>query len=304
MGLLRSGRGFAGPRNPNTCRARRPAGLNWSCVKPASPLGCCESHANEGQAMRDIRKDLQDRASLLEEQINAAEAQFEKLVEQLSTEHESETRGPQGRVRGREPAARGRAAPARRHPRPPRRRRRRASPSQLPIAATSRSAQHVAHAAQRRHRMSSASASRARRRLNPQLPLADFLVRKLNEAGAMSRDDLRRLAVQEGYFVDADSAERGVHAALISVNQGRPHPPIAERQLRAGHRDGHDQAAPRDLASVRLRGQRRRRCTTLTPPAVRATVRRRPCGPSPRRSARAPCGRGTASSGTGGPMRI
>ncbi len=39
--------------------------------------------------MRDIRNDLQDRASLLEEQINAAEAQFEKLVEQLRTEHES-----------------------------------------------------------------------------------------------------------------------------------------------------------------------------------------------------------------------
>ena len=28
MSLLTSGRGFAGPRNPNTCRARRPAGLN------------------------------------------------------------------------------------------------------------------------------------------------------------------------------------------------------------------------------------------------------------------------------------
>ncbi len=49
--------------------------------------------------------------------------------------------------------------------------------------------------------------------------LADFLVRQLSEAGAMSRDDLRRLALQEGYFNDADSAERGVHAALVSVNK-------------------------------------------------------------------------------------
>ena len=51
----------------------------------------------------------------------------------------------------------------------------------------------------------------------PQQPLADFLIRKLNEAGAMSRDDLRRLALQEGYFADADSADRGVHTTLINV---------------------------------------------------------------------------------------
>jgi hypothetical protein len=53
----------------------------------------------------------------------------------------------------------------------------------------------------------------------PQPPLTDFLVRQLSEQGAMSRDDLRRLAVDEGYFNDADSAERGVHAALVSVNK-------------------------------------------------------------------------------------
>ena len=50
--------------------------------------------------MRDIRGDLQDRASLLEDQINAHEAEFEKLIEQLKREHDSETRGPQGRARG------------------------------------------------------------------------------------------------------------------------------------------------------------------------------------------------------------
>ena len=53
----------------------------------------------------------------------------------------------------------------------------------------------------------------------PQPPLTDVLVRQLSEQGAMSRDDLRRLAVDEGYFNDADSAERGVHAALVSVNK-------------------------------------------------------------------------------------
>ena len=50
--------------------------------------------------MRDIRNDLQDRASLLEEQINAAEAQFEKLVEQLSTSMRRDSRisGPSSRL--------------------------------------------------------------------------------------------------------------------------------------------------------------------------------------------------------------
>ena len=33
----------------------------------------------------------------------------------------------------------------------------------------------------------------------------------------MSRDDLRRLALQEGYFADADSGDRGVHTMLINV---------------------------------------------------------------------------------------
>src|SRR5262249_46130241 len=39
--------------------------------------------------MRDIRGDLQDRASLLEGQISAHEAQFEKLVAQIRAEHEA-----------------------------------------------------------------------------------------------------------------------------------------------------------------------------------------------------------------------
>jgi hypothetical protein len=48
---------------------------------------------NEGAIMRDIRGDLQDRATLLEEQINAQQGQFEQLVEQLKREHESRLEG-------------------------------------------------------------------------------------------------------------------------------------------------------------------------------------------------------------------
>jgi len=42
-----------------------------------------------GEVMRDIRADLQDRANFLKEQINAAQAQFEKHVEQIKQEHDS-----------------------------------------------------------------------------------------------------------------------------------------------------------------------------------------------------------------------
>ena len=51
----------------------------------------------------------------------------------------------------------------------------------------------------------------------PGQPLADFLVRRLNEVGATSRDDLRRLALHEGYFADADTADRGLHDTLLNV---------------------------------------------------------------------------------------
>ena len=50
--------------------------------------------------MRDIRGELQERASLFEEQINAHEAEFEKHIEQLKRKRNSRTRGPQCRARG------------------------------------------------------------------------------------------------------------------------------------------------------------------------------------------------------------
>ena len=156
--------------------------------------------------MRDIRGDLQDRAALLEEQINAHETQFDKLIDQIKREHDSrledlkaeleavtrlmelelrrlETAPPAARGQGREPAPHAVHQP------------------QYPAAHLP--PQHAAHQSQPPHQ--------------PQAPLADFLVRKLNEAGAMSRDDLRRLAMQEGYFADADSADRGVHTTLINI---------------------------------------------------------------------------------------
>ena len=50
-----------------------------------------------------------------------------------------------------------------------------------------------------------------------QPPLADFLVRKLGEIGALTHDELCQLAVQEGYFADGEIAERGVNVTLMNV---------------------------------------------------------------------------------------
>ena len=40
--------------------------------------------------MRDIRSDLQERATLVDEQIRVAYSHFEKTVEQLKNEHNGE----------------------------------------------------------------------------------------------------------------------------------------------------------------------------------------------------------------------
>jgi hypothetical protein len=44
--------------------------------------------------MRDIRGDLQDRGNLVEKQISAEQAKFEKVVEQLKLEHKSRLKNP------------------------------------------------------------------------------------------------------------------------------------------------------------------------------------------------------------------
>jgi hypothetical protein len=160
--------------------------------------------------MRDIRGDLQDRAVLLEEQLNAHEAQFDKLIEQLKREHgqrledlktelEAVNRLLDLELRRIETAPAAQSAPAREPAHH--------APRHAPQHAPHQPAAHVSHQAP----------AHAPAPVHPQMPLADFLVRKLNEAGAMSRDDLRRFSLQEGYFVDADSADRGVHTTLLSV---------------------------------------------------------------------------------------
>jgi hypothetical protein len=176
--------------------------------------------------MRDIRGDLQDRATLLGEQINAQEAQFEQLIEQLKREHDSrledfkaeldavnrlmelelrriESAPPSQRTQAHEQM--GQAVHQPHHHLQPQAQ---PQPQVLHQQAQAQPQPQVPH----QHVQAQAQPQR-----QPQQPLADFLIRCLNEAGAMPRDDLRRLALQEGYFVDAETADRGVHATLINV---------------------------------------------------------------------------------------
>jgi hypothetical protein len=164
--------------------------------------------------MRDIRGDLQDRASLLEEQITAHEAQFEKLVAQIRAEHETTLKDfraefdvvtklhelEQRRLDNAPQAPTG--APVQPAPQAVRQ----PSLQSLHQPATPQAHQGIHQPAQQ-----PAPAPQ------PQQPLNDFLVRKLNEVGAMSRDDLRRLSLQEGYFADVESADRGVQVTLFNI---------------------------------------------------------------------------------------
>ena len=171
--------------------------------------------------MRDIRGELQERASLFEEQINAHQAEFEKHIEQLKREYDSRLEDLKAEleavtrlmefelrrlssapaaptVQTRDPVHHALHQPAQHSAdHPPQH-----SAHQPPQHPVHQPVQHSSHRPQPQPQK------------QPEQPFADFLVRKLNEVGAMSLDDVRRLALHEGYFADAGL---DVHNALFNV---------------------------------------------------------------------------------------
>ena len=164
--------------------------------------------------MRDIRGDLQDRVSLLEGQISAHEIQFAKLVAQMRAEHEAELKDlraefdaitklhefEQRRLDNAPQAPTG--APV--------------QPAPQAVAQPSLQSLHQP-ATPQAHQSIHQPAQQPAPAPQPQQPLNDFQVRKLNEVGAMSRDELRLLSLQEGYFADVESADRGVQVILFNA---------------------------------------------------------------------------------------
>jgi|SoiMethySBSTD1v2_1073268.scaffolds.fasta_scaffold1192190_1 hypothetical protein len=122
--------------------------------------------------MRDIRSDLQERAKLIEGQISSAYTHFEKVIEQLQSEHDA------------------RVAEFK---------------SELAVIGKVMEAEH--------RRMGNPPPAVAPLKLS----LADFVVRRLNEIGAMSSDDLCALAIEEGYLPDLQSAGKALSATLTDL---------------------------------------------------------------------------------------
>jgi hypothetical protein len=180
--------------------------------------------------MRDIRGDLQDRANLLEEQINAHQAQYETLIEQFKREYDARLDDLKAEL---EAVTRlmdlelrrhgGRQQPAQSAPQQHVQQPQQAQhqPPQQPhhpqqVHPQQAHPQQV-HPQQVHPQQAHPQQAHAPQQPQPQQPLADFLVRVLGEIGPLSREDLRSIAIQEGYFADADSAERGVTATLLNV---------------------------------------------------------------------------------------
>jgi hypothetical protein len=159
--------------------------------------------------MRDIRGELQERANLFEEQINAHEVQFDKLIDQLKREHDQRLQDLKTEL---EAVNRLLDFELRRFSSPP------TAPEAVAVHQTAQqsSPQPAQHSAQQQGQHSM-HGPQPQPQTQAKQPLADFLVSKMNEIGAVSRDDLQRLALTEGYFADADTAVRGMHNTLLNM---------------------------------------------------------------------------------------
>jgi hypothetical protein len=153
--------------------------------------------------MRDIRSDLQERSNLIEEQITAVVAHFEKAVDQLQSERDARLAELEAEL-----AALGALIEAehRRLPQGPR-------PMEPERQRTSDGSRLMEPERQR-------APDGPRLMALPRQSLADFLARKLAEIGPRSKDDLSGFAVQEGYFPDTEHASSGVHATLVELLRG------------------------------------------------------------------------------------
>jgi len=123
--------------------------------------------------MRDIRSDLEERATLIDEQIKAAYANFERTVEQLKNECDARIADLKSGL---------------------------AMISKF-MEFEQRYFGHVSPPVQS----------------SPLVALAELFMRRLNEVGSMSREELADLAVKGGFFPDTETAAQGVHPMLVSL---------------------------------------------------------------------------------------
>jgi len=129
--------------------------------------------------MRDIRSDLQERATLIDEQIRTAYSHFEKTVEQLKNEHNVRVADLKS---GLTMIAKFIEFEQRYF-----------GPDSPPV-----------------HRPDSPPVQSS-----ALVTLADLFMHRLNKGGPMSREELVALAVKEGFFADTETAAQAVHPMLV-----------------------------------------------------------------------------------------
>ena len=122
--------------------------------------------------MRDIQSDLQERAALIDEQIRATVAHFDKTIQQLQMQRDTRIAELKS---GLAMIAKFMEFEERFLPKP----------SEVPTS--------------------------------PLLALAELFLRKLNDAGRMSRQELIDMSVKEGFFPDAETAAQNVHPMLVTM---------------------------------------------------------------------------------------
>jgi len=123
--------------------------------------------------MRDIRIDLQERATLIDDQIRAAVAHFDKTIQQLQSERDA-----------------------------------RVADLKSGLAMIAKFMEFEERFLHNTPPVVPAS---------PLVALADLFMRKLSDAGRVSKQELVEMAVKEGFFPDAETAAQGVHPMLVTM---------------------------------------------------------------------------------------
>jgi hypothetical protein len=164
--------------------------------------------------MRDIRTDLQERVRLIEEQINLAYAHFEKVISHLQKERDERITELKGELQ-----ALGKLIQVEQRRMLESDQKRAAEAEQLRSAemeqrrAAEIEQRRTAELVQRRNdnvlTLTAPASSQS-----AQLSATDFVLRKLNEFGPLSQEDLINFALQENIYPEIESAEQGVHATL------------------------------------------------------------------------------------------
>ncbi len=123
--------------------------------------------------MRDIQSDLQERATLIDEQIRATVAHFDKTIQQLQTERDA-----------------------------------RIADLHSGLAMISKFMELEERFLQNTPPVGPAS---------PLVALAELFMRKLDDAGQMSKQEVVDMAVKEGFFADAETAAQSVNPMLVTM---------------------------------------------------------------------------------------